>query len=479
MPIPYVDASASLAFRDKYQRMLVGAAGIMVEVFLAALAMLVWVHVEPGTIRAMAFNLMLISGVSTVLFNGNPLIRFDAYYVLADLLEIPNLATRSSKYFAYLFKKHLLGLTAVESPATSSGEARWFIGYGLASFCYRCFLIIRILLFIAGKFFFIGVLLAFWAAFSMIFNPMLAIAQFLFKDGAMQHKRLRMTAVVFLPLLLLIFSLVVVPFPLFTVAEGVVWAPDEAKIHAAANGFIDEVLVGNGARVEVGTPLLRCRDPELQIQAKLLMAQRREYQARYQQSRLNDLTEAAILQEEIGRIEAELQRAMERMEDLLIRSNLAGIFILPDAADLPGRFVRRGTPIGFVLDQQHLLVRVLVPQEDIERVRAQTHAVTVRLAERRGQELNAFIERQIPAATHYLPSLALSLEGGGLFALDPTHGEEARVFERLFQLDVRLEQPVADKINQRVYVRFSHPAEPLIFRWFRGLRRLVMSRFEV
>lgn len=478
MPIPYVDASASLSFRDKRQRMLVGAAGIMVELFIAALAMLVWVNIEPGAARAVAFNLMLIAGVSTVLFNGNPLVRFDAYYVLADYLEIPNMGSRSTRYITYLLQKHLLGSDRVESPANNSGEA-WRMGvYATLAFVYRLFLSVRIILFIAGKFFVVGIVLAGWAGVSMIALPLFKAGKFLLKDSAMQRRRTRLTAVVLLPLCLLIGSIFFLPLPLFTTAQGVIWAPEESKVYAAADGFVEQTLEPSGARVEPGTPLARCQDPELAAKVKQLVAQREEYQARHQQSRMTDLAEAAILQEEIARIEAELVRARERAEDLLIKSSRAGIFILPDEADLPGRFVHRGTPLGYVLDQSSPQVRVLVPQEDIDRIRSQTRAVTVRLAERRDRALTARIERHIPAATHQLPSMALSLDGGGLFALDPAHKDKAQVFERLFQLDLQIEQPAADRINERVYVRFEHPPEPLGRRWYRALRRLVMNRFE-
>ena len=93
-PVPYVDASAASEFRSKWRRALVGAAGMIVEVFFAALALYVWLAVEPGLVRALAFDAMVVAGVSTVVFNGNPLLRYDGYYILADLLEIPNLAQR-------------------------------------------------------------------------------------------------------------------------------------------------------------------------------------------------------------------------------------------------------------------------------------------------------------------------------------------------------------------------------------------------
>src|SRR5262245_23622564 len=79
-PMPYVDASAASEFRSKWQRVIVGASGMLVEVFVAALALYIWLAVEQGLVRALAFNIMLIAGVSTVLFNGNPLLRYDGYY---------------------------------------------------------------------------------------------------------------------------------------------------------------------------------------------------------------------------------------------------------------------------------------------------------------------------------------------------------------------------------------------------------------
>ena len=100
IPVPYVDASAASGFRDKSKRMIVGAIGIMVELFLGSLALFVWLGAEPGAVHAVAYNVMLISGVSTILFNGNPLLRFDGYYVLADALEIPNLGSRLTKYLS-------------------------------------------------------------------------------------------------------------------------------------------------------------------------------------------------------------------------------------------------------------------------------------------------------------------------------------------------------------------------------------------
>ena len=112
VPVPYVDASAASSFPDKRQRMVVGAIGIAVELALAAFALVLWVHAADGSVHAIAYNVILIGGVSTVLFNGNPLLRFDGYYVLADAIELPNLGQRATRYLGYLVQRYAFGCDA-------------------------------------------------------------------------------------------------------------------------------------------------------------------------------------------------------------------------------------------------------------------------------------------------------------------------------------------------------------------------------
>jgi putative peptide zinc metalloprotease protein len=116
-PVPYVDASSASAFHEKWRRVIVGAAGMLVELFIASLALFLWVNAEPGIVRSMAYNTIFIASVSTVLFNGNPLLRYDGYYILADLLEIPNLRSRSASYLLYLCERYLFGSKNAFDPA--------------------------------------------------------------------------------------------------------------------------------------------------------------------------------------------------------------------------------------------------------------------------------------------------------------------------------------------------------------------------
>ena len=184
MPVPYVDASAASVLRSRWKRALVGAAGMLVELFVAALAFYVWRAAEPGLVRALCFNVMLVAGVSTLVFNGNPLLRYDAYYVLADLIEMPNLAQRATRYWGYLAERWLLRNRDALDPAETAGERAWFVGYGFTSTLYRLFVTVAIALFIGSRFFFFGVVLAAWAVAMMAVVPLVrALAQVRARPG--------------------------------------------------------------------------------------------------------------------------------------------------------------------------------------------------------------------------------------------------------------------------------------------------------
>ncbi|MFU2035703.1 hypothetical protein, partial [Bordetella avium] len=240
VPIPYVDASAAAGFADKRWRMLVGAAGILVELFLAALAMIVWTQLEPGLARSLAYNVIILCGVSTLFMNGNPLLRYDGYYVLSDAIEIPNLGQRANAWMGYLVKRYVLRLAAVEPPRASRGERLWFVGYAVLSFVYRMFIMFLAIFLVAGQFFFFGVLLACWAMFSTIVMPLWRLGRQLFTDPQIQAHRGRSYLITALCALAVVGLVGAVPVPSATDTEGVVWVPPSAQVRAPVAGFVRE-----------------------------------------------------------------------------------------------------------------------------------------------------------------------------------------------------------------------------------------------
>ncbi len=479
MPIPYVDATSSYSFRNKYQRILVGAAGIMLELFLAALAIIVWTNVGPGAVRSIAYNVMIIGGVSTVLMNGNPLIRYDAYYILSDFLEIPNLGARSNEYLGYFVKRRLLGIQELSSTARTPGEACWLAAYGIASFVYRIFIMTAITLFIAGKFFVVGTIIAIWTVISFIVFPLTKLVRHISSDPLMRRYRARAILAGVAVSGLVLGVAVGVPIPSYTVVEGVVWVPEESQVFAGADGFVIKVLATPNTRVHRGEPLILCEAPKLDKDVNVLRANLQEVEARYQLSRATDRAATGVLRDELEKARAELARARERSGGLIIRSPSDGVFLLPLAEDLPGRYVKKGTPLGYAVDFSKSVVRIAVDPDYVELIRNKTQKVEGRLAGNLETIIPATVVRDVPAASKELPSLALSVSGGGTIAMDPNESKKPQSFIKHFMFDVILPGATFSRVGERAFIRFDHYPETLAMRCYRNIRRVLIKRFDL
>ncbi|HUJ86767.1 MAG TPA: hypothetical protein VLX30_07960 [Burkholderiales bacterium] len=481
LPVPYVEASAASTFRSKYARALVGAAGMAAELFVAAIAFYIWLLIEPGVVRAVLFNVMLIASVSTLIFNGNPLLRYDAYYILSDLIEMPNLAARSLRYWGYLIERYALGVEDAEAPEATRGEKAWFVFYGIASSLYRVLVTAVIALFIAGRFFIIGVLLAAWALVAMAVIPVVRGIRHLASSPRLHKRRRRAIAVTLGVVGALVLLVLAVPVPYRSQAEGVVWLPEQAMVRAGENGFFGAFLVKPGTRVRKGEPLARCYDPALDATLHLSEARVAELEAQYGAEFVADRTKAQIVREQLDSARAALAVARDKAADLIVRAPGEGVFVAPRAADMPGRHFRKGELLGYVIGADvQPLARVVVPQETIGAVRHATDRIEARLVDEPGRILSGRIVREIPAGEAYLPSRALATDGGGTIAIDPRDSKGPKALERMFQFDVSLSGLSGLHLfGERVYVRFDHRWEPLALQWYRKLRLLFLSHFSV
>src|SRR4029078_2441116 len=313
-------------------------AGVLTELFLAGAAMIVWALVEPGMVRAVCFNVAVIAGVSTLIFTGNPLMRFDGYYVFADWLEIPNLGQRSVGYLGYLVQRHAFGMRDPPPPAASRGEARWLLLYGIASFGYRIFISFSIVLLVASKYFFAGVLLAIWGVAVMILRPLAMGTLYLAASPGLAGRRRRAVAVTLVALAAAGAFLVFVPAPQWSRAEGVVWVPEQAQVRAEAGCWVREILTTPGSRVAQGEPLIRCEDAELATNARVLESQLAELRARDMAYFVESRLHLDIVREEIALTEARLADAQRKLAGLTMKSPVAGVFVIDRPRDAPGRY---------------------------------------------------------------------------------------------------------------------------------------------
>ncbi|MDE3017521.1 MAG: HlyD family secretion protein, partial [Nitrospirota bacterium] len=270
-----------------------------------------------------------------------------------------------------------------------------------------------------------------------------------------------------------------VPAPFFTRTEGVVWLPDEAVVRAGTDGFVSRVVAQPGVRVPAGALLIRCEDSTLTTDVVVLEARLREMEARHREQVPQDLVKAQIIEEERRYVEEQLQRARTKAADLLVRSRTDGTFVVPQAEDLPGRFVHKGEVLGYVVDLATITVRAVVSQDDINLIQQRTQRVDVRLAERLARPISADLQRLVPAASEQLPSPALGSEGGGLVPLDPSDTKGQKAAHTMFQVDLRLptDVPVLN-VGGRVYIRFDHGWAPFGVQWVRTLRQLFLARFN-
>jgi putative peptide zinc metalloprotease protein len=479
MPVPYVDASASSAFPQKSRRAIVGAAGMLVELFVAALCLMLWLEMQPGVLRAVLFNAMLIAGVSTVLFNANPLLRFDGYYILSDLVEIPNLRQRASQYAASLFQRHLFGMPL--SPFEGGArEKALLLTFLVLSFVYRISVTLAIALFISGAYFYVGLVLALWAAASATVLPLVGLVSYLAFNPRLGPYRKRAIITSSLLAGVLAVLLFVVPVSSWTNAQGVVSIPEQSMVRASADGFVTRVLVAPDGAVRRGEPLVETADRAAAARLRSLEAQQAELEARYQAESAdnNSKVRAQMTFDQLRHNAAELQRARDRSRDLVLRSPADGKFALSSGDDLPGRYLRQGEAIGHVVADSRLTARVVVPQQAVDLVRGRTGGVSIKLAERVDQTYPSRILREVPRASDRLPSAVLTQAGGGEAALDP-RSSEPKAMQTYFEFEVELPQDQPFRLGGRAYVRFDHGAESVSAQVWRWLRQLFLLRLAM
>lgn len=487
MLVPYVEASSSSGFHNKWHRFLVGAAGMMVELAVASLAMLLWTLLEPGALRSSLYNIMVIASVSTLVFNGNPLMRYDGYYMLSDWVEIPNLAARGSQYWYFLINRFGFGVLKPESFDASLGERWWFLLYTPLSYVYRLTVMLGIALYLAEKFLLIGAVIGLMYFYTLILTPLYKATVYVLTDPNLNATRQRTIWVSggFIGILFIVIGLT--PFPLRTQFEGVIWLPKQAQVRAGIPCFVRHVTMPSGSLVHPGELLVECEDPELMAQIKIYKARIEEINAQRMAEWRKDRNQAEITRQALVQAKADLKRAEQKAALLSIRSNSSGLFFIDRELDLPGRFMQQGDLVGFVVDRSRDIVRIVVPQNDIDLVRRNVDSIQVRLAENPDRVIPARLIREIPAADTELPSSALATEGGGQETLDPREQSHTKAMNRLFQFDLMLLQQSNDNqpdalilpYGTRAHVRFVHHAEPILYQFWRRIRQLFLSRLAI
>ncbi|MBC7469834.1 MAG: PqqD family peptide modification chaperone [Ramlibacter sp.] len=476
-PAPYVDASAANGFASARHRAIVSAAGIMVELALAALAVAAWLVLSPGLARDGALVVLLICSVSTLLFNANPLLRLDGYHLLCDALQLPNLALRSQGWWTEQWRRLVGGNTALPRGALASGELKWLVLYAPASWMYRIGLLFALVFWLGRQSWLVGWLAALallaWLGKAVLAALLRSLAES--ADPGAKRRALVAAGCIVAGAGAVLF---LVPAPSSVVARGVVWPPERAQLRAEAAGFVEVQMVRDGSPVAEGDVVLSLADPVLAAQRDRTDSEKAGLMAQQYHALLQDPTRAAELGEDLVRNDAELQRVEQQLADLQLRARTGGRAVWPRERDLPGSYAQRGAMLGYVLAPEPAQVRVVLRDEDLLRVRGRVQAIEVRLAEAPLAVHAASLGNETPAATRQLPSAALGDRQGGPVGVDPADKDGLRTQLPVFLLDVLVPGVTVDHIGGRAWVKLVLEREPLGLQGLRVLRQLLVRQFS-
>jgi len=450
-----------------------------VELAMASLAAVVWANTRDGSAaNAIAYNMMFIASVSTLLFNANPLLRYDGYYILSDLIEIPNLAQRGKQYIYYLVRKHGWGVRRAQNPAHTRGEKFWLFTYAVASFIYRIFVCIAILLFVASRLFFVGVILALAALVTWVFLPIGKLIHYLLTHGELERVRHRALATSVAATILMIASVGIIPWPQRCRFEGVIEPVKMAVIHAETDGFLRAVVAPSNSMVKAGDELMRTENPALESVQKRLSAERRRLHAQMRIAERENRAAAQALREQIAALDERIAFVDEQVSKLIIRAPFDGQWVAPKIDFLINGYLSQGDRLGLIDSTAGLMVRGLGRQDvaaQLERFRE----IEMRIKGRPEPSIGGRITKILPAGQEQLPSAALGYQVGGGMPTTPDGRDGVKAAERFFEIHVLPDCCQNLRSGQRVIVRAKLPSQPLASQWWRSALRLFQRRFQI
>jgi putative peptide zinc metalloprotease protein len=490
VPTPYVDASTAWAFPSKWQRIFVGAGGMIVELFIAAICAFIWKYTNPEVnplISQLAYNAMFIASVSTLVFNANPLLRYDGYYILSDFLEIPNLRQKSSDYTLGLIKRHVFRLKLTQ-PLPPAGQRVWLLLYSVASSIYRVFIGFMIILIVIDRVPILGPLMAIGGAITWAVVPIVRLTRYLLIDPELHRKRTRAIGFCASVAAVVVILVGLIRFPVHIQFAGMV-EPDDpigadglpisGNLQTGGDGRLVEIDVKDGQIVQAGQIIARLTNPQVDHDLEWSQAKIDETNALIRQSRAQDQNDLEKGEAVLAAWQSRMDDAMQKKADLTIRAPFTGRLVSPKLAQLEGTYIPRGTEIGSVAVLDKLIIKGDIEQKDGELAKNTPGLkAEVRFA--------GLLDETVPvapgavsfppAAVNQLVDQSEGPAGGGEIMVDPHDPKGLESQSPVFEAHVKLDNPNQQfYAGQRAYVRLTLGSKPLIWQWTRRFVQL----FEV
>ncbi len=500
MPCLYCNVSDSWMLPSKWHRALIGAAGMIVEVVLASAATFVWWFSEPGLVNQLALGVMFVSSVSTLVFNGNPLMRYDGYYILSDLVEVPNLSAKATTLTRQLAGHWLLGLESPSDPFLPEHHREWYVGYAIASTVYRTVVLFSALLFLNEMFKpyhleVIGRTLGFVSLYALIGMPLWGLAKFFNVPGRtdlVDRERFTWSAS-WTAVLLLAFFFLPLPHRVYGTLE--LEAHDAATIYTEVAGLLREVCVQPGQHVEPGAVLGKLDNVDVRLAVEELQGRRDQYRSQLlslRHQRFEDETAGLQLpevQKSLAAVEQQLEKMKQDEARLTLTAPVAGIVMpaaeVPERPSVEGDLVSwSGDPMApknlgcfmtaqdqfcLVGDPRNMHALVVVEQSDVGFL-AVGQTVDVKLDALPGRTLHGVIHEISSADVKISPRHLSSKTGGELQTKTDAGGYERPLTTSYHVLVWPLEGGDDElRIGLRGRARIHAPWQPVgmrIWRWF-------------
>ncbi len=454
-PCLYCNVSDSWMLPNKWHRAAIGAAGMCVEVVLASICTFIWWFTEPGMLNHLCLNVMFISSVSTIVFNANPLLRYDGYYILADIMEIPNLRQKATAILSRKAGEWFLGLEPPEDPFLPQRNQLFFALFSVAAAIYRWVVVLSILWFLYKvwepyRLERIGQALALASLYGLFVYPLYKVGKFFYVPGRLDKVKLPRFYASLGTVLLILAAIVAVPLPHHVICT-LELQPREAKsVYVEVPGILRQLHVRSGERVVQGQLLATLQNLDLDLDINKVVGDRDQYQQQLhnlRQQRFRDTRAGAEIPQVAEMLDALGKQLADKQEDqrrLQLRAPCDGVVMppppqpkhedpegrLPTWSGIPlepentGAFLEQGTLFCQIGNPSQYEAVLVVDQGDLKYV-AVGQEVAIKLDQLPTDTLRGSIEEIASSELKFTPRRLSQKAGGELASVtDPQSGAE-------------------------------------------------------
>ena len=417
MPVLYTDTSESWKLTRRSDRFAVAGAGIAAELMLAAWTTLSWALTPDGALRSAFFLLATTTWMWTLAINASPFMRFDGYFLLSDLVGLPNLHERSFALARRMLRKTFFGYETPEPEhSLTAGVRRAMIAFALITWIYRLVLFLGIALLVYTFFFkLLGIFLMAveigWFVALPVLNEMKAVNQ--------EKDRWRIRPIPWLILFAVLAALLwLLPVGREVSAPALARAAHDSTIFAPSSAQLIEVKVTPGQQVRKGEVLVRLASPDLASRVERAHLRGESYTVELARTTANSnqLERRLVVEQQLGEALADESGARAELSALtLVAPHDGRVRDIPSDL-IAGRWINVRHPLMRVVDGKSILIEAYLGESQIGVV-AVGQSVRFYPEHPDWPVMEGVIEKVDPAARHSIPHpLLASLHGGGIVA---------------------------------------------------------------